>query len=484
MGMMQLARLGFARAQTTIDLGEPMNRMINTAAVLLLLASGCAESSNACNPVAQTGCEEGLVCEEVVGGEPGCFAPVVLRGNVFDRANDNGIEGATVVALDANRSPASTVATTGPTGDYEIRVARQRDVDGNPSGGDVTLRADAAGFQTFPGGIRQALPIDVSDPVDEDGVLVVENAATTIGLIALPSGSGTNVIFGNVEVPNDSTGVLVVAETSDSSAQGFTAIADREGVYRIFNLPDGAFSVLGYAQGANYGAKDASVSGGQQTQVDLSLTSDAPGTVTGSVQIVNPGAGKGTSYILVVESTFDETLARGETPPGLRAPEGTDPLSSGSWVIEGVPAGKYKVLGAFENDQLVRDPDLGQGNTDIVRVEVTVGQSVEAPSFKITGSLDVIKPGAEGPEEVTGTPVFSWVDDSSEARYDIDVFDTFGEIIWSHSIPGESGSNPELTYGGDPLESGMFYQFRVTSFDGNDCPLSMTEDLKGVFFLP
>jgi hypothetical protein len=30
----------------------------------------------------------------------------------------------------------------------------------------------------------------------------------------------------------------------------------------------------------------------------------------------------------------------------------------------------------------------------------------------------------------------------------------------------------------------MFYQFRVTSFDGNDCPLSMTEDLKGVFFLP
>jgi hypothetical protein len=30
----------------------------------------------------------------------------------------------------------------------------------------------------------------------------------------------------------------------------------------------------------------------------------------------------------------------------------------------------------------------------------------------------------------------------------------------------------------------MFYQFRVTSFDGNDRPLSMTEDLKGVFFLP
>jgi hypothetical protein len=459
--------------------------MINVAALSLFLVSGCSDSSsNACDPVAQTGCEEGLVCEEVVGGEPGCFAPVVLRGNVFDRANDNGIGGATVVALDANRSPASTVATTGPAGDYEIRVARQRDVDGNPSGGDVTLRADAAGFQSFPGGIRQALPIDVSDPLDEDGVLVVENAATDIGLIGLPSGSGTNVIFGNVEVPNDSTGVLVVAEASGSSAQGFTAIADREGVYRIFNVPDGAFSVLGYAQGANFVPQDASVSGGQEMRVDLSLSSDVPGTVTGSVQIVNPGAGKGTSYILVVESTFEETLARGETPPGLRAPEGTELVSSGSWVIEGVPAGKYKVLGAFENDRLVRDPDFGQGNTEIVRVEVVAGQSVEAPSFKITGSLDVIMPGAEGPEEVTGTPVFSWVDDSGEDRYHIDVFDTFGEIIWSHSIPGESSSNPEVTYEGPALESGMFYQFRVTSFDGNERPLSMTEDLKGVFFLP
>ena len=462
-----------------------MSRMINAAAISLFFISGCSDgSSNACNPVAQTGCEDGLVCEEVVGGDPGCFAPVVLRGNVFDRANDNGIEGATVVALDANRSPASTVATTGPAGDYEIRVARQRDVDGNPSGGDVTLRADAAGFQTFPGGIRQALPIDLSEPGDEDGVLVVENAATDIGLIGLPSGSGTNVIFGNVEVPDDSTGVLVVAETSGQSAQGFTAIADRDGVYRIFNLPDGDFSVLGYAQGANYGAQDASVSGGE-TRVDLSLTSDAPGAVTGSVQIVNPGAGEGTSYILVVESTFDETLARGETPPGLRAPEGTELVSSGSsWVIEGVPVGSYKVLGAFENDRLVRDPDFVQGQTEIVRVEVTAGQTVVAPGFKITGSLDVIMPGAEGPEEVTGTPVFSWVDDSSEARYDIDVFDTFGEIIWSDSIPGERSSNPEVTYDGPALQSGMFYQFRVTSFDGNGRPLSMTEDLKGVFFLP
>jgi hypothetical protein len=462
-----------------------MNRMINTAAVLLLLASGCSSSSDACDPVAQTGCEEGLVCEEVVVGEPNCFAPVVLRGNVFDRADDGGIEGATVVALDANRSPASTVSVTDASGDYQIQVARQRDADGNPTGGDVTLRADAAGFQTFPGGIRQALPIDVSNPVDEEGLLVVQTAATDIGLIALPSGAGSNEIFGRVEVPSNATGVLVVAETAGPNAQGFTAIADRDGVYRIFNLPDGDFSVLGYAQGLNYRAQAASVSGGEETRVDLALSPDAPATVTGGVQIVNPGAGEGTSYILVVESTFDEVLARGETPPGLRAPQGTDLVDSGSWIIEGVPVGSYKVLGAFENDRLVRDPDFGQGNTEIVRVEVSTGQSVEAPSFKITGSLDVLSPGAEGAEEVTGTPVFSWVDDSGEDRYHIEVFDTFGEMIWSDAnIPKSTGSDPAVAYGGPPLDSGMYYQFRVTSFDGNDRPLSRTEDLKGVFFLP
>ncbi|MBW2223373.1 MAG: carboxypeptidase regulatory-like domain-containing protein [Deltaproteobacteria bacterium] len=467
-------------------MGESMKRMVGAAAFMLLFVTGCSSSdSDACDPIAQTGCDEGLVCEEVVDGGPACFAPVVLRGNVFDRADDSAIEGATVVALDANSSSASTVGVTDASGNYEMQVARQRDADGNPLGGDVTLRADAAGFQTFPGGIRQALPIDVSNPVQEGGVLVVQTTATDVGLIALPSGAGTNQIFGNVEVPNDSTGVLVVAETAGDSPLGFTAIADRDGVYRIFNLPDGDFSVLGYARGVNYGAQPASVSGGQEVQVDLTISADAPGTVTGSVQIVNPGAGEGTSYILVVESTFNEALARGETPPGLRAPEGTDLVDSGTWMIDGVPVGSYKVLGAFENDRLVRDPDFGQGNTEIVRVDVAAGQSVEAPSFKITGSLDVISPGAEGAEEVDGNPVFSWVDDSGEDRYHIQVFDTFGEIIWSEpNIPGSSGSDPEVPYAGPPLESGMFYQFRVTSFDVNDRPLSRTEDLKGVFFLP
>jgi hypothetical protein len=86
---------------------------------------------------------------------------------------------------------------------------------------------------------------------------------------------------------------------------------------------------------------------------------------------------------------------------------------------------------------------------------------------------------------VDGNPVFSWVDDSGEDRYHIQVFDTFGAMIWEDpNIPSSSGGDPEVPYAGQPLDSGMFYQFRVTSFDINDRPLSRTEDLKGVFFLP
>ena len=173
------------------------------------------------------------------------------------------------MALDANSSPASTVGVTDASGNYEMQVARQRDVDGNPLGADVTLRADAAG----------------------------------------------------------------------DSPLGFTAIADRDGVYRIFNLPDGEFSVLGYARGVNY------------------------------------GAGEGTSYILVVESM--------SLPARRKAPK----------------------------------------------------RSMAIPS-------------------------------------------SHGSTIAARTVTTFKCSTPLVR------RSGMFYQFRVTSFDVNDRPLSRTEDLKGVFFLP
>jgi hypothetical protein len=72
------------------------------------------------------------VCEEVLGSEPACFAPVWVQGRVFDLATDLGIGGARVVAVDANGAARSTVVDSAPDGTYSLPVPAPRDAEGNP----------------------------------------------------------------------------------------------------------------------------------------------------------------------------------------------------------------------------------------------------------------------------------------------------------------------------------------------------------------
>ncbi len=448
-----------------------------------------------CNPSTQAGCDSGKVCEEITDGTTGCFAAMVAKGDVFNCADNTAvIKDARVVALNANGSPISSVAVTDASGNYDLTVPTTRKPDGTPSGDNFTLRSDAATFQTFPSGLRQPIPVSASAATAaSDGTFVVQNSLTNICLIALEAGAGTASIHGTVALPKDSAGALVVAESAPTA--GFSAIADKKGDYKIFNLSAGTYSVNAYVKGVNYNPVSVTLIATDDKQVDLATNSNAPATLAGSVQLVNPGAGKGTSVILVVESTFNDALARGETPPGLRAPDpGTAPDITGAFNISGIPAGRYVVLAGFENDFLVRDPDTCISGTDIIHQAFASGDAINlSTGFKVTGSLDVISPGADGAEKVTtATPIFTWVDDSSEKSYLIQVFDSFGNKVWETTIPGVSGHNPSVTYNasgtgagtGQALQSGQFYQFRVTSIDNGGCPISQTEDLKGVFQVP
>lgn len=452
----------------------------------VLVAAACGgDDDEPCDPVGQTGCEAGLVCENVAGqeAEPMCFAPLAVRGMVFDLANDAAVVGARVVALDANGAAVSSVAITATDGSYTLPIPTTRMEDGTPASTlELTLRADAAGYQSFPSGVRQALPIDTATAVAGDDGRIIQNAQTDIGMLALPNGAGTGTIFGTVELPPNGAGVLVVAETT-SGADGFVGIANRDGDYRIFNVPSGDLTVTAYAQGSVYTPADVTVSANEVEQ-DLVLSADSPGAVMGQVSIVNAPGDSQTSVVLVIESTFDDTVARGQTVPGLRAPEpGTAPNIEGAYSITGVPPGKYVVLGAFEEDNLVRDPDETIGGTSILNITVVAGQTTTVDSFKITEALAIISPGALGPEAVTSaTPTFTWMDDSSEDEYVVEVFDAFGELVWMTSIAGTSGTNPSVTYAGPALQPGMIYQWRATSLK-NSGPLSRTEDLEGVFFL-
>ncbi len=73
------------------------------------------------------------------------------------------------------------------------------------------------------------------------------------------------------------------------------------------------------------------------------------------------------------------------------------------------------------------------------------------------------------------------------------MYNAFGEKMLDCEIPGETGvGNVKYDYDAgvgtcttpaQPLQSGMYYQFRVQSTDAA-VPKSQTEDLLGVFYTP
>jgi hypothetical protein len=446
-------------------------------------AMACGGADKPCDPVAHSGCDGNQVCEQVVGEQPACYAPVEIHGRVVDLASGHGVVGARVVAVDVNGAAASSVALSTGDGSYVLAVPAERNADGTPSGFAISLRADAAGYQSFPGTIRQALPLDLATATAAGDGFALQSTLTDIGLqadLGAPAGS----IRGRVAIPGDHAGVLVVAELGGT---GFAAIASRDGDYQVFNLAAGHYQVTAYAVGHVYTPAEVDVAASQAV-VDLSLAATAPGSLTGQVNIVDGGGASTTSVVAFVESTFDPVTGRGVAPPGLRAPRTGAPSITGAFSIDGMPPGRYVIVAAFENDGLVRDPDHCIAGTADVHIAIAAGESAAtANAFKVTGALAVNSPGAMVADTVTATPTFLWQDDSSEDLYTVEVFDSFGQRVWTTTTPGISGGTPSLVYGGPALTPGAYYQWRVTSSKSRsgsgECELARSEDLRGVFLV-
>ena len=450
------------------------------------LLAGCggdpAQSQTCSLTATYSGCAGGQVCE-LVGEQPACVAPVVVRGRTIDPAGV-AIAGALVVALDANDTPITGTVVSGTDGAYELRVPLPRASDGALTVGRIKLRASAAGFQTFPSGLRRPLPLELSGAVALEGKLVLQNSATDITLFAIanPTNAPLGSIAGTVSGQPGKRGILVVAEGPVT----LTAISDVQGGYRIFNAPAGNYVVRGYVAGVQFQPAMATVTAGARTDaINLDPRTASLGTVSGNVSMVNAPGGSLTSVVLVVAATFNEALKRGEVPPGLRAPRAGVPDVTGAFTIADVPDGDYLVLAAFENDGLVRDPDTSIGGTQIQRVSLgEATRQVALPaSFKITEALAVLSPGAgDAMDAVTGPPTFRWKDDSSEDRYALEVFDSRGFMIWKDDqIPRVTSGEVQVIYAGPALTPGQLYQFRATSFHKGDVPISQTEELRGVF---
>jgi hypothetical protein len=444
-----------------------------------------AKEGEVCNVDDDTPCEGKLSCEPTTESDTRCLAPIVLKGRVFDLASDANIAGARVLAQDANQAPESAVVVSGEDGVYELPITRVRGTDGSFDSFRVALRADASGYDPFPSGLRTAISIEINDAdaVLTDGQRVVELPATDIGLLALAdAASRTASIQGHVSLPGTGLGVNVIAE---SAGKGYASVPDSDGNYQIFNLPAGDYTVTAYAFNVTYENKPATLAAGATETVDLGTGTDAPGTLVGAIQIVSlsgfpAGTEPATSVILVVASTFDEAIARGVAPTGLRAPElGTPPnitTTNNTFTINGIPPGTYKVLAAFEDDYLVRDVST-IGGTAVLEVTIPAGGTVDKTStpFKITTAIQGLSPGASGIEVLTAAPTLSWNAVSAAQNYDVQVVDALGVARYTTNT-----SSTSIPYAGDPLVPGMYYQLRVVA-NGASGHLSASEDLKGVF---
>ncbi len=441
----------------------------------------------ACDP-AEDGCDPALRCVQLVDMSYACERPLEIRGLVRDATDSSPIEGAQVIALDDLPVAVTDVAVSDAMGNYVLELPTLRNMDGSPVDAAYTLRSSADGYQTFPGGIRTALPINTSETVEMDDAWVIQGTLTEIVLIPLEDLTTPRAtISGHVVAEGREAGVLVVAE-GDGGA--FSSISDLGGAYTIFNVTDGAYEVRGYAADLQLTPADVTVAGAPLEGVDLVDSMAETNTLTGTIQIVNASADLRTSVVLVVESTFDEVLGRGSLPPGLRAPRDGPPDVQSGWTIEGIPDGRYVVLAGFENDGLVRDPDQLIAGTAIVTVELPGpdGPMVTlTDSFKVTEALDVVGPGRDLPEAVTAPPTLEWADDSSEEYYQVQVFNAYGDVVWEMMVPGVSGMDTVTVDYAGPMTPGMYYQFRATSFrmpgGGTATAISATEDLRGVFFV-
>ena len=514
-----------------------MNRPVFVASllsVLVVLGTGCGKSDDepeplpeqpllapggACDPDRlpaadtpdpeddkdpQPVCAPGLACEPLADGDGHvCGTALSIRGRVTDSATGVGIEGALIAAFNEIGEPVTDVVATDACGDYVLPVGVRREADGSYAESlKWTLSASASDYQPFPTGLRPALPIDMADaapvpaePADPDAEATdaekydaaeIRNAATSVAMISLGAAAQGVRVAGTLGA--DAAGTLVVAEGAEAPAP--YAIADASGAYTLFNVPAGAATIRGYRQGVEVEPKQLDVGALDLDGVDLNVvTTDAAqlATVSGSLNIVNAPGGSLTSVVLVPASVYNEALERGPVPLGLRdpPPPGAPDVTS-AFSLASVPAGTYKVLVAFENDLLVRDPDEGIAGTQIQEIVVDRGGAVAvADAFKVTEALAVRGPGADAPEEVEPKPTFVWADDSSEDGYTIVVYDALGTNVWSTEIPGVKGSaDVSLDYGGPALQPGMYYQFRVTSWResmGDRSNISRTEDLRGVF---
>jgi hypothetical protein len=391
----------------------------------------------------------------------------IVSGTVKNASTSAVIPNARVLVFDANtNAPAANSIFTASNGTYSFDLTP----------GSYYIKLSKLGYENLPPANIIAVPFTV----------VLQQTVTMDFQMNQMTTTGLGTISGQVTASsNPAAGVLIVAS---GTSGGYSSVSDKNGDYWIYNVPAGAYTVKAWK--SSYNSSSASVtlvSSGNSQNNNLTLTSGASGSVTGSITFL------ATTNIEVDVSLVNPQTK--ETIPGL-----TTTTSNFNYTIINVPAGAYIARASYANDGKVVDPDWILKNGEPI---VTVGTTAATMNFSVTGAVTLTSP-TNAPASTlpyginTTTPTFSWSAYSSTDDYVIEVSDVNGNVIWGGFSSNGTVKNilipkttTSITYDSDgkasqALQNGHIYRWRIfASKDDSSDPrgwkiISVSEEQEGL----
>ena len=364
-----------------------------------------------------------------------------VSGIISDNASSNVIASASVILFSSETNQAVATISSTSDGSYSFKAEV----------GNYFIKVNAQGYDPVPPRGFSAVSFSVAA------------SANVVKDFKLNPSASTNL--GSIEgvVASGSTGILGAMVVASDGSNGYSAISDASGHYKIFNVPAGSYTVKAWLAGFNSNDNSASVTANTTTSdIDLALTAGASGSVSGSI-----------TFLATQNADVDVSLTHpetGETVPGLFTM-----TSGGTYTISNVPAGTFLARASYSNDGIVMDPDWVIKNGEPF---VTVSSGSTTRDFSVTGAVSLSDPtNAENTSEpleiTTTTPTFTWNSYSSTSDYVIEVINSNGVVIWGGfssnwtvkniSIPS---SQTSITYNSDgnateALQAGQVYRWRI-----------------------
>lgn len=348
----------------------------------------------------------------------------VFELNVTDESG-SGTDGVLVYLYDGDSGePTGASYTTAEGGMLSLEVEV----------GNYFVKLYKQGFESIPMQGGSPTPFDVSDGETTTLSYTMKTSSVVDG----------GWISGTASIGDSGLGgVMVVANLADKSYSG---LSNSDGIYYIFNVPAGTYSIKGYKSGYNSSVISTVVVADEEvTGQDITMTDDATASLTGSVSFLSSGGEDADIPKGSVDVTLIDPIS-GEPVPGLSVI--TD---NGNYSIEGIPNGDYIARATYANDTYVVDPDwlfkFGEPSVKVADNNITItlnGVVKDRLDFSVTGAVTLTSPKnlfpKAVPDEINKIDLtFTWRPYSSTTDYAFELIDANGTTIWG-GISGTPGT--------------------------------------------